>query len=370
MKMRMALIGSVAVALALVVVFSGCGSEDGLAGDFDIAGTYTFQVNGSACKLEFRGDGKYYYTGATSGVNKGGSYSVSGNEVAMSYIITGDITTKETFTATKNSDGNVTLKLKGNSPASSILSSFSLYETEITLTKYTAPVTPPPPPVNIEKEDFIGYYSDGGVIEFKSDGAVEKIGGVTSSSFSGEWDISNGNELTISINEERETFIIKEISGNRIDLELKDRSKPNGLGNKFSGSGFYRIQDDLLNYYFFLGQFTVTTEGVADTDSGRTLEFTGSNDYIFYENGVAIYKNIWGCDSFFDNNDNELRMGYGVYNRLNVKTEKFEFIRNGPDFVLTLMDDEAETSRAFEEFGIDAKTLVLTRRATRLRANN
>jgi hypothetical protein len=48
MNMRMALIGSIAVALVLVAVFSGCGPEDGPAPaeSFDRADVYTFQMNG------------------------------------------------------------------------------------------------------------------------------------------------------------------------------------------------------------------------------------------------------------------------------------------------------------------------------------
>jgi hypothetical protein len=372
MKMRMALLGGVAAALALGVFFSGCG-EAGVE-DFDMAGTYTFQVNGSACKLEFRNNGKYYYTGATQGVNKEGVWSASGDEIAMSYIITeANATVKETFAATRDSKGDVTLRLKGGAEISTILSSFSLLAKEMTLTKYTAPVSPP---VNIEKEDFIGCYSEyGGVIEFKSDGAVERMGEVTSDSFSGAWELSNGNELTVSINEAWETFIIEEFLenySNRVSLASKDRSdrsKPSGLGYRLGYDNLYRIQDNNdpngLNRHLFIGQFTVTTEGAADIDSRLTLDFTGAGYYV-YENGVEIYKNSWDCSY---NTENMMYMLYGVYDmfdKSNVKTEYFEFVRNGPDFVLTLMDDEAEKSRAFESFGVDAKTLVLTRRATRL----
>jgi hypothetical protein len=168
MKRRLALIGSIAAALTLGMVFSGCGSSDESVEDIDIAGRYTFQVSGNACYLEFRSNGKYYYTGLTQGVDKEGDYSVSGDEVSMSYTVEqANATTTERFTAARNSDGDVTLELKGGTEISVILSSFNLLAKEITLIdvtqgretlgKYSFAVEDKAHTITFYKDKYIGY---------------------------------------------------------------------------------------------------------------------------------------------------------------------------------------------------------------------
>jgi hypothetical protein len=343
MKRLLLAMGSVAAALALGAVFSGCGESENPGGDFDIAGTYTFQVNGGECKLEFRGNGKYYYTALTASNNKEGGYSVSGDEVSMSCTVAGTNIT-EAFAVTKDNGGNVTLKLKGNKPPSDILATFNMVNTtEVTLTKFTAPS------INIKSEDIVGYYEDGeGVIEFKSDGTVEKTGRVTSLSFSGEWNLSGGNELTIFISEDKkETFIIKEFTSSGMELEKI-------LSELFRDTYVRRLHDDMtIEGNYLAGYYTTDIN-----NNQSTLYFDVDGQAYTFHNNEITYEGRWMPWHKYDRV--VIWMSYSIRGN-SYSYEVFNYVRNGPDYVLTLDDDSAEKSLVLEKLGVTAKQLVLTR---------
>jgi len=116
--------------------------EGGTGNDFDIVGTYNFthpQNSSLVFTWVFSADKKHEITKSIGSDKDTGTWSVSGNEIiiTMDSKTVGNTTVpsySETFIITSNGN-QVTLTLKGNSQASTVLVQFTLAATSITLTK-------------------------------------------------------------------------------------------------------------------------------------------------------------------------------------------------------------------------------------------
>jgi hypothetical protein len=121
--------------LALIFGLTGCDTGTGPSGGdpFPIEGLYTFTVNNNTCRLEFKDDLTWDFTGYVASANKSGTYSVSENTVVMEYTAQG-YTTVEDFTASSIGEDKISLKLNdGSKQVSVIFVNFALSTTELEL---------------------------------------------------------------------------------------------------------------------------------------------------------------------------------------------------------------------------------------------
>jgi hypothetical protein len=160
-----------AVMLSLVFALTGCdtgtGGTTGGGDPFPITGRYTITVNGKACALEFKDDLTWAFTGYVNmdSANKSGTYSVSGTLITMKYSREG-YATSDTFTASDNGDGKITLTSNGGGEVSVFLSSaFTLAAKTVELTVNDED-SPPEGPTQAEKnreiynELFLGMWEE------------------------------------------------------------------------------------------------------------------------------------------------------------------------------------------------------------------
>lgn len=349
-----------------VLAVTGCDNGAGYSGGgepFPIEGVYSLSVNDRPCKLEFASGGKYEFTGYVSSMKKSGTWSASGNIITMSMVAQGSSMTvaiSEGFTARK-SGNTVTLSLRDSSAeVSLILSSFALAGKEVVLTKEGSDGGPG---LIIGRDRIAGHYrSDSGVIEFKPDGTVGQAGRVTSLDFSGTWSLDNGNELTITAGgdeEKKETFVIKSFESGEITLALKDKSEPSGLqgvglDGRDSDQRIARVSGGWLQYCYFLGEYATD---INDYQSTLKLDDTG---YYTFKSGGKTYTNQWNGVR----ETGKIIMKHPEAPGGNYANEEtFVFARDGAGFVLALEGDQAEKSLVLENFGADAKTLTLVRKA-------